>query len=57
MRDLLSDLHERFPSVLRGKLGAVGTLTVLDEILDFKNLFKDSVGENLYSQEHHEHLS
>ena len=47
MRDFLSDLNYSFPGVFSCKFGAVRTLTVLNEILDFKSLFQDRVRQNL----------
>lgn len=39
MRNFLPDLDKSFPSVFCGKSGAVGTLSVLNQIFDFKYLF------------------
>lgn len=48
VRDFLSDLNECLPGVLRCELRAVGTLAVLDEVLDFEDLFEDRVGQDLF---------
>lgn len=47
--NFLSDLDERLPGVLCSELRTVGTLAVLDEVFDLKNLFEDGVGKNLIS--------
>ena len=44
--NLLSDLYQSFPGVLRGKLRAVGALAVLDEVLNLEYLFEDCRGED-----------
>ena len=46
VRDLLPHLDHRRPRVLRGELGALGALPVLDEELDLEGLFEDGVGED-----------
>ena len=47
VRNLLPDLHESLPSVLRGQLRAVGALAVLNEELDLKDLLQDRRGQDL----------
>lgn len=47
VRDLLADLNKRLPRVLRGEFGAVRTLSVLNKVLDLKDLFEDGGGEHL----------
>lgn len=47
VRDLLAHLDERFPRILRRDLGAVRTLSVLNDVLDLKYLLQYSGGENL----------
>lgn len=49
MRHFLADLDKRFPGVLRGELGAVRALSVLDDVLDLEDLLQDRRGEHLYS--------
>lgn len=47
VRDLLTDLNERLPRVLRGEFSTVGALGMLNEVLDLKNLLENGGGENL----------
>ena len=47
MRNFLSDLNHGFPGVFSSQFCAIRTLTVLNEILDLKNLFQDRVRQNL----------
>ena len=49
MRDLLADLDEGLPGVLRSELGAVTTLRVLDDILHLEYLLKDCRCKHLSS--------
>ena len=41
VRDLLPDLHERLPGVLRRELRTVRALAILHEVLDLEHLLKD----------------
>lgn len=50
----LSYLDERSPSVFSGKTRAVGTLTMLDEVLDLECLLEDGVGKHLEKDSQHE---
>ena len=43
VRDLLADLDERFPSVLRCEFRAVGTLAILYKVLDLEYLLEDGI--------------
>ena len=45
--DLLPDLHQRPPRVLRRQPRAVGTLPVLDHELDLEDLLQDRRGQHL----------
>ena len=45
--NFLSDLDESFPGVLCCELCTVGALTMLDEVLNLEDLFKDGRGEDL----------
>lgn len=45
--DLLADLDERTPRVLGGETSALGTLSSLNEVLDFEDLLEDGGGEHL----------
>jgi hypothetical protein len=45
--DLLTDLDGRLPHVLGGESGAVGALTVGDDVLDLEDLLKDGIREDL----------
>jgi hypothetical protein len=47
VRDLLSDLDDRFPRVLGGEAGTVQALGVLDQELDLEYLFEDGGSQNL----------
>jgi hypothetical protein len=47
VRDLLSDLDDRFPRVLGGEAGTVRALGVLDQELDLEYLFEDGGSQNL----------
>ena len=47
VRNLLPDLHESLPGVLRGQLRAVGALAVLNKELDLKDLLQDRRGQDL----------
>ena len=47
VRNLLTDLDERLPRVLRSEFGAVGTLGMLNEVFDLKDLLEDGGGEYL----------
>lgn len=48
MGNFLADLDECLPGIFRCELGAIGALTVLDEVLDLEGLFQDRVRQNLY---------
>lgn len=48
VRDLLTDLNEGFPRVFGGEFGTVGTLGMLDEVFNLKDLLQDGGGEYLY---------
>ena len=45
--DLLTDLNECLPCIFRGEFGTVGTLGMLYEVFDFKDLLEDGSSENL----------
>lgn len=47
MRNLLSDLHQGPPCVLRRELSTILTLTVLYEVLNLEHLLEDRRCENL----------
>lgn len=47
MRDLLANLDERLPGVLRCELRTVRALTILDQILNLKHLLEYCGGEDL----------
>jgi len=50
MRHFLSDLNEGFPGVFGCEFGAIGALTVLNEILDLEGLFKNGICQNLITK-------
>lgn len=49
--DLLADLDERSPSVLRGETGALGALRALDDVLDLEDLLQNGGREDLRAVE------